>query len=286
MNLKSIQRDLSRRRFWLRFGNQTLVAVGVLATFFELYDVFAPNALGKSKAPWGWVIAALSLAFGLYRAWPRPVEQRYTRPHTEIRIRPGDLFEQDANLVIGMTTTFDTAIPNIVAENSVQGQLLTRAYDHDLVELDKDIADALVGVPVEQVIEKEGKTDAYPMGTVAVLKHGRKLHYLLAYTAMSEQNEARTTVANVWHCLDRLWESVRATSNGDAIAIPVIGGGQSKLSNVLPAHDAVRLMAMSYMFASRHERVCERLDIIVLPQDEVDLDMPELQAFLASMADS
>lgn len=65
--------------------------------------------------------------------------------------------------------------------------------------------------------------------------------------------------------------------------MPVIGGGQSRLSQVLPAQDAIRLTALSFMLASRREKVCERLEIVIRPEDAKHVDMPEFQAFLSSL---
>jgi hypothetical protein len=103
---------------------------------------------------------------------------------------------------------------------------------------------------------------------------------------MNERNEARGTVDGLWRSLTNLWIEVRAHTNGEPVAIPVIGGGQSRLSQILPAQDSVRFIALSFMLASRHERVCDRLDIVVRKQDVEVLDMPELQAFLTSLHES
>lgn len=88
---------------------------------------------------------------------------------------------------------------------------------------------------------------------------GRQRIYCLAYAAMSARNEARATVEGVFDNLHSLWDVVREKSNGDPLAMPVIGGGQSRLSQILPAQDAIRLTALSFMLASRQEKVCERL---------------------------
>jgi hypothetical protein len=63
----------------------------------------------------------------------------------------------------------------------------------------------------------------------------------------------------------------------------VIGGGQSRISQEFPAQDSIRVIALSYMFASRHLKVNEGLNIVVRPEDVQNLDMLELQAFLKSL---
>lgn len=91
------------------------------------------------------------------------------------------------------------------------------------------------------------------------------------------------TVDGVWKSLRELWEIVDRTGNGEPVSIGVIGGGQARISQHFPAQDSIRLMAMSFIFASRVQKVSQELRIVVRPQDVAQLDMLELQAFLASL---
>jgi hypothetical protein len=63
----------------------------------------------------------------------------------------------------------------------------------------------------------------------------------------------------------------------------VLGGGLARISQVLPAQDSIRFIALSFVLASRDARVCDRLDIVARKQDVKYLDMLELQAFLKSL---
>ena len=273
-----IGRDLRTGRFWWSLVTHLFAAIGFQAVLLELYDVFEPDEISKSDAPLPWIVLALAAVFAIYRAWPRPVEQAYSRPNTMVRVFVGDLFELQSNLVIGMATTFDTAIPHVISTGSVQGQFLTKVYASDVAALDQEITQALAGATPTGTIAKAGKTDTYPIGTIAVLRHNRRHYFCAAYTEMNDRNEAHGNIPGVWRCLENLWDEVRAHSNGDPIAIPVIGGGQARMSQ-----DAVRLIVLSFMLASRERRVCERLDIVVRKQDVRALDMLELQAFLTSL---
>lgn len=281
-----IGRDLRTRRFWRTFTIQAFAAVGFMAVLLELYDVFQPDEISDLDWPLPLVVVAVALAYATYRSWPRPVEQQYSRPNTKIRIVTGDLFDQDANLVIGMASTFDTAVPHVISKTSVQAQFLERVYSSDTAALDDELSQALSGVATVGSINKPGKCERYPLGTIAVIQHGRRHYFCAAYTEMDERNEAYGTVPGVWRCLENLWIEVRARSNGDPVAMPVIGGGQARMSHVLPAQDSIRLIILSFLLASREKRVCERLDIVVRDQDVRTLDMLELQAFLTSLQDS
>ncbi len=257
-----------------------------MAVFIELYDVFQPDAVSESDQPIPVAVVVLALGYAAIRSWPRPVEQQYSRPNTRIRIVVGDLFDQDANLVIGMSNTFDTAVPHVISKSSVQGQFLERVYSSDTAALDAALSDSLASVTPTGSVNKEGKVETYPLGTIAVIRQNRKHYFCAAYTEMNERNEAHGTVAGVWRCLENLWDEVRSRSNGDPVAMPVIGGGQARMSQVLPTQDSIRFIALSFILASRDRRVCERLDIVVREEDVRTLDMLELQAFLTSLQDS
>ena len=61
----------------------------------------------------------------------------------------------------------------------------------------------------------------------------------------------------------------------------VLGGGQARMAQILPAQDSVRLIAFSFILASRVERVCERLDIVIKKEAVPQIDMLEIRSFLA-----
>ena len=278
-----VLRDLKAKRFWTKFSSQTFGAVGFLAVGMGLYDVLDPDAISKISAPIGPIIVLVALGFGVARSWPRPISETYPSPNTEIRLVVGDLFDRQENLVIGMCDTFDTEIPHIIQSRSVQGQFLSKVYSHDVRALDEDLNRALSHIKPIETVAKVGKNDRFPLGTVATLSQNRRQFYCVAYTEMDEQNRAHGSVDGFWRSLDALWTEVRSKSNGDPVAIPVIGGGQSRLSQILPAQDSIRFIALSFILASRYQRVCSRLDIITHPDDVEKIDMLEIQAFLTSL---
>ena len=282
-------RTFNLSQFWRLlkvFAINSLACVGILVLLAELYNLFAPDQVTKHGGTIAALVGACAIGYGLWRAWPRPVEEEYAKPKAKIRIVVGDLFDQDCNLVIGMTSTFDTAVPHIIGRSSIQGQFLARVYGQDVKALDNDLEVALDAYQPVNSISKAGKTLEYEIGTVAVIRHQRKHYFCVAYTQMNTENEASSTVDHVWTSLSRVWNSVRARCNGEAVAVTVLGGGLSRLSSIMPAYDAIRLTVLSYMLASRRSPVCERLDIVVQPQVADRLDMRELQSFLQSLKET
>jgi hypothetical protein len=283
--MRDLTHDLRTWRFWRWFLVQTFSAVGVLAVLLEVTN-FIVGHLPFDGWPLALAIGLISVAYGLVRAWPRPIRQDYASPNMAIEIMKGDLFSQPCNIVVGTCDTFDTAVPRVIAKSSVQGQALERLYGGDVDQLDQEIAAALDGKSVKGSIQKAGKTDKYGVATVATLRRDSHRLYFLAYCEMNQDNEAQSTPDGIWRSLASLWDEVSRTANGTPVAIPVIGGGQSRLSHVMPAQDSIRFIVMSYMFASRTKKVCDELRIIVRPSDFDRLDRLELQAFLSSLRPS
>jgi Domain of unknown function (DUF6430) len=281
---ESILHDLRRRRFWRHFAVNTFSAVGLVAVLAGLYDVLFPDVVSKASGILTALTVVSALAYGFWRAWPRPIEQQYEGANVKISLVRGDIFTPDSDhLVIGMATTFDTETPHIIARSSLQAQFAQKLYDEDIQALDRDLATALSGVRPVARISKPGKTDVYPVGTVAVLKEHTRCFFCVAYAQLDEQNVARGSVEMVWRSLDELWRAVAIHANGGTIAMPVLGGGLARLAQLLPAQDSIRLIILSFIFASRRERVCDELKIVVLPEQYDRLDRLEIQAFLTSL---
>lgn len=280
-----ITHDLKTLRFWRHFSVKTLAVAGGLSGLIQFNNAIFPNALWVGN-PILLTVICISILAGTILSWPRPISAEYSSPKTKITIVKGDLLEEKGHLVIGASDTFDTEPPNIIARQSLQGQVLDRLYAGNLALLDQHLQGALVGIPAIRTINKTGKTSVYEVGTVAVVNHGPRKIFFSAYSEMNERNEARATADTVWKSLQSLWSAISAHGNGAIISIPVIGGGQARLSSILPAQDSIRFIALSFMMASRRERICEELRIIVREDDYKKLDRLEIQSFISSLRPS
>ena len=258
-------------------------AVGIFAILIGLLAIFYPGAITRDRRWLELGIVLVSISFGLIRAWPRTIQRVFSSPNFTIRLIKDDIFSRPGHLVIGMCDTFDTATPVIIDELSIQGQMLSRIFKNDLAELDRQLENALTRATLVGEIVKDGKRRKYALGTVApLLQSGRRL-FCIAYTEMNERNEARASVDGIWTSLSALWKEVSAYANGEIISMPVIGGGQARISQFLPAQDSVKLTILSFVLASRREKICNGLDIIVRPNDFGGINGFEIQAFLDSL---
>lgn len=284
--MAEIRHDLATWRFWRRFLTYSFACVGAIAVALGIINILFPNKLAAQGTLWSFGILIASVTYGLIRSWPRPIEQFYSLPNTIIRVVKGDLLEETGHLVIGACDTFDTQPPNIIARDSLQGQALDRLFGGDVAELDRRISEALSTHTHVGTIEKSGKRLRYELGTIAVLKESGRKIFFVAYSWMDQQNQARSTPDSIWKSLLNLWEEVSRHGNGGCVSIPVIGGGQSRMAQILPAQDSIRFIVLSFMFASRKEKICDELRIVVRTADYNRLDRLELQSFLSALRPS
>ena len=185
--------------------------------------------------------------------------------------------------MVGACDTFDTQVPSVISPNSVQGQALARLWGGDVERLDRELHEALADATPIAEIQKAGKTSRYPVGTVAAVPQGGRRVFFLAHSEMNAANEARATTDGIWKSLLSLWEAVSRHANGGAVSLPAIGGGQARIAQILPPQDSIRFIAFSFMLASRKEKICDELRIVVQPENYDLLDRLELQAFLDSL---
>lgn len=275
--------DMKTWRFWRHFLTRSFAVFGGVSTCLQTSNVINPSITLFQGFGMLALVAIISVVGGLAWSWPRPISEDYSAPKTKISITQGDLLAEKGHLVIGTNDTFDTETPLIIARSSLQGQALDKLFGGDLKELDKQLDAALAGISPIGNVTKSGKQDRYGTGTIATLKHGPRLLFFVAYTQLNFQNKAESTPDTLWKSLLALWEEVSKRGNGEVVAVPVFGGGLARLSSLLPAQDAIRFTVLSFMIASRNQKVCDELRIVVRPEDYTKLDRLELQSFLSSL---
>jgi Domain of unknown function (DUF6430) len=278
-----ILQDMRTWRFWRHFWMRSFAIFGGISTFLQTNNVINPSVTTFQGSSVLIMVAAMAIFGGVAWSWPRPITAEYNTPKTKITIARGNIFEEKGHLVIGTNDTFDTETPVIIAKTSLQGQALDTLFGGDLKELDAQLGAALSSKQAIGTAAKPGKQARYGVGTIATLKHGARLVFFLAYTELDLQNKAGSTPDKMWKSLLALWEEISKRGNGGIVSVPVFGGGLARLSSLLPAQDAIRFTVLSFMIASRGQKVCDELRIIVIPEDYKKLDRLELQSFLSSM---
>jgi hypothetical protein len=232
--------------------------------------------------------AGVSLLLGLILSFPRStVSQSYARPEMRITVKRADLFDQKGQLVVGFTDTFDTDITDdrVISSKSVQGQLQHRVFNGDAESLDRLLADALKAIPSERILKKEkmyGKLRRYPIGTTAVIVHGGRRVYCVAYTRMGNDLVAKSSMDVMWQSLGSLWDEVYRHGQRDTVVVPIIGSELARI-HCVDRESLIRTIMLSFVARSREQLLCKELVVVVHPSDAAKVNMLEIAAFMRTL---
>jgi len=219
----------------------------------------------------------------------RLLHREFPGLHTSVTIIRGDLFEQhDANLVIGFTDTFDvdTRQDLVISRASAQGQLVERLYGGDVVALDRELRRGLQSVTAvsreTSRTKPRGKRIRYPLGTVvAIPLNGRRI-FATAYSRLGNDLVARAQPADLAAALDRVWESVALFGQLAPVAIPLIGSGLSRVTELAP-EELIAMIIESFLRGCRQYRtVTPHLRIVLREADLERTDMTRVAKEIAA----
>jgi Domain of unknown function (DUF6430) len=196
----------------------------------------------------------------------------FADPDIAVVVMSGDLFAQeDCNLVVGFSDTFDTDTDRsiVISSESMQGLLLQRLYGGERARLDRDLKAALSHVERASIESRSakrlGKLTRYPLGTVATLHHANRRIFGVAYSRMGNNLIAQSSLPALRASLDNLWESVYLYGQLKPVAMPLIGSG---LSRVVGANydSLLTMIVRSFVASSRGRYVCPELRVIIQEQ--------------------
>ncbi|MEU9347396.1 macro domain-containing protein [Streptomyces sp. NPDC048278] len=234
-------------------------------------------------------VSALSALWASMKSMPkREFSREFSHPNFTVTVKVGDLFSVNSDLIVGFTDVFDTSVSDgdIISPKSVQAQFLSRVFSGDEGNLNSALDDALRGRRVSFVesdaAKSRGKRKRYPIGTVAVLVRQSVRYYCVAYSRMSNNLSAQSSVDNLWNCLNGTWASVSEYGHLNPVAIPVLGSGLAKVDN-LDHESLIKMIILSFVARSREGVVSRKLTVVVHSDDIEYVDLNEVRAFLYSL---
>lgn len=270
------------------FAANMLAAFGLISATIQFVGQLYPLALAQPRTI---TLSALVLCtgWGLFRTYPRrEVRREFRQPDMTVTVAVGDLFEQDAHIVIGFTDTFDTSMAGerVISSASLQGQLVHRRYGGDRLRLERDLSSGLRRMhptSTESRSDKRlGKLNRYDVGSVAVIGEPQRKIFALAYSRMGNDLVAKATADDIWISLSRLWEAVYAHARESRVAMPLIGSGLARV-DFLDHQNLLRMILLSYVSRARQGLVCRELRVLVAPRDLEKVDLLELASFLRTL---
>ena len=244
-------------------------------------DILFPNKLNFGLVGFAF-ISCVSFLWAIYTIIPaREISRQLSVPDTKIKIKVGDLFREDAHLVIGMNDVFDTEKGDIIKPNSIQGQFLTKIYNNDRSRLDTDIENALRGISGKQDNQKsQGKNKRYPIGTVATLTVSTKKYFCSAYSRMGNNLKAQSDIKKLSTSLEMLWEEIRLKGQCEKVAMAVLGSDLARLGNTVSHSTLIKLIVSSFILASREKFITHELVIVIHRSNLEKVNLVDVNEFL------
>lgn len=274
------------RAYWKYGFSRTKALASLLSSFgalwllVEISGFFSNRAAGEIKDVW-WAFLLGGLVIAAYIN--RPVHEvacHLSGRDVQLRVWVGDFFSVPGAKIIGSNTTFDTDLANgLINSKSIQGQFTARNYS-SVGHIDFDIQVALKD-RVSTVVEgKPGKKEVFPVGTVAKLSPKEDIAYLVAIADLNANGVARASMDDLQTALPALWEYIANAGTIDALVIPVLGSGFSRIPQ--KREELVREILKSFIAACASSRFTDSLTVVIHPRDfyKNSVNLTELGAFL------
>lgn len=192
-----------------------------------------------------------------------PQQVKFTFPNTKtvFSITVADLFEAEGHKVIPVNEFFDSKLGSHVNEGSLHGQSINNLFGGDQARFARLLDKQLPQRDFEIVARSDGgKTKRFPIGTVVGLAHGR---HRIFFTALShtdlDTRKATADVHDLMKAWTGTWRAVRAESNGEAVAVPLMGAGQSNVG--LSYQDLLHSLLISFAHESRLQGITKHVTV-------------------------
>jgi len=253
-----------------------LATYGVGWTIIESISFFLSSA-EVSGASRYLLLVGLSICVGLWRAWPLgKVEIPIANSDTTVVISFGSLFATETHIAVPVNEYFDSLLGDHVARTSVHGQFIQNTLGGQSTSFDQLVQDDLSGVACEDVARTTGNCRAYKIGTTAVANISDRKYFLVAFAKTDIQTlKASASVHELWDALAGLWDRVRISSNGEAVAIPLIGGGLSGIG--LPPAHLLNLILESILVATKKQKITGTIHIVLPENLKQDIDLKRIK---------
>jgi hypothetical protein len=193
-----------------------------------------------------------------------------------VTIKFGNIFEENADWLIGVNEFFDGQLGQVIAKTSVHGQFITNAFNGNEKQFRVAVEAALAHLPRTQTTRPSQPSMSYEIGTTAVLANGPHKAFLVA---MSQTNhithKAGSTVPMMWDAMKGALQAVHNHGNGQPLAMPLIGNGLSSV-NIEPQH-LLRLIVLAIVDFGRKIGLPKQVTIVLPEACFEQLDIREIR---------
>lgn len=250
----------------------SFAAFSVLWTLTEVITHFLKDVKIEGPALLA-LFVVLSLFHGLWLVWkPSKVVIKVADTSTRIEVRFGDLFEQEGVRAISVSEYFDSQLGVPVSDRSLHGAFIKKYFGGGVVSLDQQISQQLANTKSKKTAKVQGKTDAYPIGSTAMVTVGSDRFLLFALTNADVKTcKAEADVTMMWVALHHLWQRARVECHGYPLNLALVGHGLSNIG--LPPRDLLNLIILSLITETKASQITQIVRIILHINVYEDLDL-------------
>ena len=198
---------------------------------------------------------------------------------TSINVFAGDLLAQKGCAIVPANDFFDNVVnESIVAEKSIDGQMIKRFWAGNLSSMDNDVNDQLKSAPftaVERVLPAKNKR--YAIGTSVVLAARDDLRIIWVALTNTDITTHKThaNMEDLQLSIRSALVTARNKGNGDILNIPLMGGGLSRTG--LNSSFLLNLLRGLIVDESKKECITETINIVLTKKVIDELNLLEIK---------
>ena len=257
---------------WRKLIQDVLVALGAIFLLIESYEVVSDTNIQLSFT---YFLIIVILAGGIHFLldgyyWTGFLKNEVELPHqgfdTKIRVKVGDLFEEDGWKAIGVNDFFDHVVDeDLVSSRSLHGQVILRYWLENPDDWLNQVKDSLAHIEPAQEYRRKGNKHRYPIGATGCARASDQKFLLVALSHTNPLDNVTTANLETFVCaISGMLVRARAACSLEPLVIPLMGTG---LARVGLKHSVILdIIIATILEESRKGRITGEI-ILVVPHD-------------------
>lgn len=219
---------ITNRKLWGLFSGIISFLCAIESFVLMFYDLSEKT---KFPALIVNVVVIVIIFFGCWFCSNHKQEKNIRYGNIHIKIKFGDLFEQDGLRVINFNEYFDTKVDDvIISTNSLNGRVI-KTFVSDIPKLDSEI-ESNIGcqnrIAGHNPHRPDGKKTKYSLGTC--FRYDK--YIFVAFSKFDKNNQAYLGLSDYLQCMSDFWREMNRVYNGEDVVVPLMGSGITRRINM------------------------------------------------------
>lgn len=221
---------ITNKRLWANFTKPVSISAGIISFILAFIDLKQCIRITIGLA---YIVVLLVMFLVMLCKANKERSKELNINDTDIKIKFGDIFDQNGIKVIAFNEYFDTQVDDrVISKSSLNGQYILhysngREYIDAAIENEKHLEEAIVQRDVYR--KQGGKQIKYRLGTLCPVDD----YFIMAFTHFDENDKAYLTLEDYVSCLMHMWSELDYLYAGRAINVTLLGSGITRFNNGL-----------------------------------------------------